>query len=190
MFVVNDDLSIYLTRGDFAHLYVSATDGDNVHYFQPGDVLRFKVFERKACENVVFEKYFPVTNETARVEIVLNEEETSIGEVISKPKDYWYEVELNPFTNPQTIIGYDDDGAKVLKLFPEGKELEHDETVEPEDIPIVDEELDVSSERPVQNRAVAEAMLRLEALIKKETAALSEEVASLKLILETSQSEE
>ena len=60
--------------------------------------------------------------EATAVTIFLGKEETTIGEITSKPKDYWYEVELNPETLPQTIIGYDEDGAKVFKLFPEGRE--------------------------------------------------------------------
>lgn len=171
MFVVNDDMSIYLTRGDHVCLYVTATDNDKVHNFQPGDVLRFKVFDKKGCDNVAFEKYFSVLAETDTVAIVLTKEDTKIGEVINKPKDYWYEVELNPFTNPQTIIGYDDDGAKVFRLFPEGEDLEETPT-DPEDIPVVDNELDVSSPRPVQNRAVVRGMLKLEGAIanaKEET---------------------
>lgn len=34
--------------------------------------------------------------------------------------DYWYEVELNPETEAQTIIGYDEDGPKIFRLYPEG----------------------------------------------------------------------
>jgi hypothetical protein len=37
--------------------------------------------------------------------------------------DYWYEVELNPDEDCQTIVGYDEDGAKVLRLFPEGADV-------------------------------------------------------------------
>ena len=59
-----------------------------------------------------------------QVEIFLHGAETKFGEVINKPVDYWYEVELNPETKPQTIIGYDEDGAKVFKLFPEGRDVE------------------------------------------------------------------
>lgn len=181
MYVVNDDMSIYLTRGDYVHLFVEATDDGKAHKFQPGDLLRFKVFDKKACENVAFEKYFPVTVETERVEIVLNKEETKIGEVISKPKEYWYEVELNPFTSPQTIIGYDEDGAKVFKLYPEGDDLEENETpIDPEDIPIVDAELSVTSSRPVQNRAVAKAMLKLEGELEEIKQLLTELSSSAK----------
>ena len=95
-----------------------------------------------------------------RVEIYLTEEDTKIGEVISKPKDYWYEVELNPDEEPQTIIGYDEDGAKIFKLFPEGDDIESYEP-DPEDFPVVDEELDMSSPRPVANQAIAREFANL-----------------------------
>ena len=58
------------------------------------------------------------------MEVMLTSKETKFGELIHKPKDYWYEVELNPMTTPQTVIGYDEDGAKVFRLFPEGKDVE------------------------------------------------------------------
>lgn len=38
----------------------------------------------------------------------------------SKPIEYWYEIELN---GDSTIIGYDNDGAKKLILYPEGADL-------------------------------------------------------------------
>lgn len=124
MFLINEDMSIYLTRGDAIYFTVTADENGKYYKFKPGDILRIKVFERKNCENVVLEKKFPVEIETERVEMVLTKEDTKIGEVISKPVDYWYEIELNPFTNPQTIIGYDDDGAKVFRLFPEGTDAD------------------------------------------------------------------
>ena len=163
MFTINDDMSIYLTRGDVAFFAVTAEDKGEKYTFQSGDVVRFKVTERKSCESVMLEKDFPVTKETEVVNIYLTEEDTKIGDIISKPTDFWYEVELNPFTNPQTILGYDEDGAKILKLFPEGGEVEVDEEEEitEEDIPVVDEELDLTSEKPVQNQAIARAITEL-----------------------------
>ena len=122
MFKINDDLSIFVTRGDAVVFNLHATtDKGETYIFKPEDVVRIKIMERKGCEDVVFQKVFVVEEETDTVEISLSGEDTTIGSVISKPTDYWYEVELNPFTIPQTIIGYDDEGgAKIFKLFPEG----------------------------------------------------------------------
>ena len=122
MFKINEDLSIYVTRGDIMTIGVSAGDSGKLYVFQPGDVLRFKVFEKGKAANVALQKDFYVNEETETVEIFFTNEETKIGDVISKPTDYWYEVELNPDGNTQTIIGYDEDGAKIFKLFPEGGE--------------------------------------------------------------------
>lgn len=162
MFVVNEDNSIYATRGDIVFFSVSAEDNGSPYKFKAGDVVRIKIFGKKDAESVVLQKDFSVEAETEKVEIYLTEADTKIGEVISKPRDYWYEIELNPFTNPQTIIGYDEDGAKVFKLFPEGDDIP-EFVPDPEDFRVMDDELDMTSTRPVQNQAVARAVVSLRA---------------------------
>lgn len=126
MLRISDDLSIYVTRGDAVAFTVTAENNGVNYVFQPGEVVRLIVYAKKDCSNVVLSKDFEVTEETDRVIITLTEQETRIGEVINKPVDYWYEVELDPDTAPQTIIGYDDDGPKIFKLFPEGRDPEDD----------------------------------------------------------------
>ena len=125
MFAFNEeDLSVQCTRGDYCNFPVSGE-------FKPGDVVRFKAFRKKDCATVVIQRDFTVDEATNTFVISLTGEDTKIGEVISKPVDYWYEVELNPDTNPQTIVAYDEKGAKLFKLFPEGKD------VDAEDIEVV-----------------------------------------------------
>ena len=121
--MINEDLSIHITRGDTALFRITAEENGENHVFVPGDVVRLKVFQKKNCEDVALQKDVAVTNATETVEIELTGEETKIGEVISKPVDYWYEVELNPDTKPQTIMGYDEAGPKVFKLYPEGRDV-------------------------------------------------------------------
>lgn len=123
MFVINEDKTINCTRGDAVVFSVRANVDGIAYTFKEGDVVRFKVFAKKECEDVVLQKDVTVAEETNEVEIELDGADTSIGEFISKPVDYWYEIELNPETYPQTIIGYDEDGAKVFKLYPEGGEV-------------------------------------------------------------------
>jgi len=185
MFVVNDDLSIYATRGDIVCLNVSATDDSTggTYEFQPGDIVRMKIFAKKDAENVVMQKDFPVVGKTDSVGVYLDESDTKIGDVISKPTDYWYEIELNPYTNPQTIVGYDEDGAKIFKLFPEGKDLQ-EEPVDPETVAVMDTDLDLTSSRPVENRAIARAvtLLRndLETVDKRLTGKIKENKTAVK----------
>lgn len=124
MFVINDDNSIYLTRGDIANIDVTAKTEDGEQYtFKVGDVVRFKAFKRRNCTDVVLVKDVVVEEETTVVTVLLRKDETKFGDFINKPTNYWYEVELNPDTVPQTIIGYDDDGEKIIRLFPEGGDL-------------------------------------------------------------------
>jgi hypothetical protein len=119
MIIVNEDKSIYVTRGDAGAITVAASFADGDYTFKPEDVVRMKIFEKKNCENVVRVFHADRLTEDS-TEVTIRLDDTKIGEVISKPTDYWYEIELNPDTNPQTIIGYDNEGAKVFKLFPEG----------------------------------------------------------------------
>ena len=144
---------------------VGATDNGKPYTFKPGDLVRIKVCKKKKCTDVVLEKDFPVTDHTQEVQIYLSGEDTKFGDVINKPTDFWYEVELNPLSNPQTIIGYDEDGAKVFKLFPEGADKEVEEYIPDEEEILsrfMDDELDLSSTHPVENQAIARAVLRLE----------------------------
>lgn len=180
MFIINEDNSIYVNRGDILFFSVSAKEEDGTpHHFIPGDVLRIKVYGKKDAETVVLEKDFPVVENAEEVEIYLDKEDTKIGEVISKPKDYWYEVELNPLSAPQTIIGYGEEGACLFRLFPEGADVDEYKP-DPEDFPVVDEVLDVTSPRPVQNQAIARAVARLETAQKEDANNLTEQSNLLK----------
>lgn len=125
MFKINSDKSIYLTRGDIANITIlGATEDGDTQSFKAGDVLRLRVFKKKDCQCVVIQKDVTLETDSVEATISLKSEDTKIGEIINKPVDYWYEVELNPDTEPQTIIGYDEEGSKVFKLFPEGSDIE------------------------------------------------------------------
>ena len=116
--------TIKLTRGDIASLGITAQNEDGTDYvFQSGEVVRFKVFERKNHNSIKIQKDIIVAEETTIVQIDLDKNETKLDEIINKSKEYWYEIELNPDTAPQTIIGYDDDGAKLFILYPEGSDI-------------------------------------------------------------------
>ena len=111
MFLVESDKTINITRGDSIE-FVAPVD----YSFQSGDVLRLKVYRKKACEDVVLQKDFTIAEATETVNIVLTEQDTRIGGVISKPVDYWYELEVNPDNNPHTILGYTPK-AEILKMM-------------------------------------------------------------------------
>ncbi len=122
MFKINSDKSIWLTRGDVAVINVTAKNSDKTQYtFKKGDVLRFNVFKKSACHSIVMSKDVTIDADKKEVQISLTSNDTRIGEIISKPVEYWYEIALNPDTAQQTIIGYAEEPA-ILKLLPEGDE--------------------------------------------------------------------
>lgn len=125
MFKINkDDQTISVTRGDVVLLDISAESEDGIPYvFKSGDVVRISIYGKKSCDEVVLKKDVLISADTEAVPVLLTGDDTRIGEVISKPVDYWYDVELNPDTYPQTIIGYDESGPRVFRLYPEGSEI-------------------------------------------------------------------
>lgn len=167
-----DDGSIYVTRGDTAYIRITCEKNGKPYTFQAGEVVRFNVCEKKNCDKVVLQKDFPVTTATSAADIILDSEDTKIGGIISKPTDYWYEVVLNPFDNPQTIIGYDADGTRVFRLFPEANDKPQP-APKPEVIKVIDTELDMTSERPVQNQVIARAFANLQEGYQKTHEAVS-----------------
>lgn len=122
MLKIDSEKRIHVTRGDSGTIVITAENNDgSVHEFQAGDVIRLKVMEKNDVANVVLTNDVTLEENCTSVDMGLNSEETRIGEYINSPVTYWYEVELNPNTNSTTIIGYDEDGAKELILYPEGK---------------------------------------------------------------------
>lgn len=119
MFVVNDDLTIDCTRGDAGDFSVRANTETGAYTFKVGDVVRLSVCAKKDYSNVVLQKDVVILEETETAEFHLTSEETEIGDVISKPTEYWYTIKLNPDTKGRTIIGHTQDGARVFMLYPE-----------------------------------------------------------------------
>lgn len=114
---------IHITRGDIACISVKVKNEDGTDYqFKTGDVVRFTVFKSRDCACVELNKDTTVETPTTNVDIYLTTEDTKIGRIINRPKDYWYEVVLNPDTNPQTIIGYDLNKEKKFTLYPEASD--------------------------------------------------------------------
>lgn len=114
---------IKLNRGDTLNINLTIKKEDGTDYlFEEGDNITFSLYNKgKLNENAVLLKEVQATPGTTSINIYCTNEETKIGELVNKPIDYWYEIELN---NEYTILGYDDEGAKLLKLFPEGSKIQ------------------------------------------------------------------
>lgn len=145
----NEEKTIHATRGDAVLFDVEAVNtlGNAPYGFVEGDTIRIKITKKRNADDVVLEKVFVVDSAAIQrnkdqgkgdklesVQIFLSPENTkelTKGKVISKPTTFWYEIEylrtvdgeLNT-DNTQTILGYDEDGAKQFILYPEGGEYE------------------------------------------------------------------
>ena len=121
MFDLKEDQSIHITRGDFAVIeFTPKTKSGEPYTFKADDIVRFTVTEKGRCESVVLAKEVLITEECPSVEFYLTSSDTRIGDHINRPKDYWYEININPDTMSVTPIGYDTEGPKIFRLYPEG----------------------------------------------------------------------
>ena len=108
---------LVVNRGNMLSFGIRKKDGNS---FQAGDVVRMKVMEKNNVENVVIQKDFTIETDTEIMPIVLLSSDTKIGELINRPVDYWYEIELYPDTEyTQTLVGYKEEPA-LFTLRPEG----------------------------------------------------------------------
>lgn len=111
---------IHITRGDSCTIRLSSKSG---YTFQEGDVIRINIFRKKGCSDIEKSKDIIIEKTGTKVDLPLTKEDTTIGPIINKPVEHWYEIELNPNTYfPQTIIGYNDEGPTRFILYPEGDE--------------------------------------------------------------------
>ena len=113
MFKIEND-EIHLTRGDKCVIGISIAD----YTFKKDDYVLLKVYKKKELDKEpVLKKKVIASTEAEELEIRLTSQETKIGELSNKNQEFWYEIELN---GEQTVIGYDEKGAKKLILYPEG----------------------------------------------------------------------
>lgn len=113
MFRVENDV-FKVTRGDKGIFTFSIDD----YTFEVGDIIKFKIYNKKGLDlPPVFYKEIIIKNACESIDIYFTSEDTRIGELLNKRKEYWYEIELN---ENQTVKGFDDDGAKIFYLYPEG----------------------------------------------------------------------
>lgn len=117
-----DGTTIKVNRGDVLNLILTLENEDGTQYtFHNGDTIVFSIYEKNCIDKKsVFLKEINITEDLQSVDISLTNQDTKIGNLINRPIEYWYEIELN---NQFTVIGYDDDGAKIFKLYPEGSKL-------------------------------------------------------------------
>ncbi len=130
-----DKRTIYLTRGDktseffrlafYFPIWNFGTQKEEKYLFQPTDKISFVVKEKKGYTKTEVLRVEKTLREMGYVtpteypEIQLTEEDTKAFDLLNKKKTYWYDIVLNDTT---TILGYDEEGASKLVVYPEANE--------------------------------------------------------------------
>ena len=119
MFTILDDKTICLTRGDTARIEVQLKYDSGSAVTSGTAYLR--IMEKKDCAVSKVEKSAGVASGTASFSIeAADTKESLCHKIISKPMDFWYEVSLETSGVAQTVIGYDEEGPKIFRVYPEG----------------------------------------------------------------------
>lgn len=119
MLVIDEDKNIHINRGDRGTIHFSVDKSDGTKYiFKPTDVVRFSVKEKYSDSMPLIRKDVIVDEESETVDITLSKADTTIGNLINRPKKYFYDIAIN---EDDTVVGYDNEtGAKYFILYPEG----------------------------------------------------------------------
>lgn len=122
MLTIDTNKTISFNRGDKVEFTFNADDSDgNAYTFLTTDVITLNVIKpKKYTDGVVFTKDFEITVEGTNQTISLIATDTkAMCPMINEPLTLWYEIVLN---DEETLVGYDDDGPKLMKIYPEGGE--------------------------------------------------------------------
>ena len=113
-----EDNTIKVRRGNRGTFTVQKIDdAGNIENFEKDDKVIFSVKENFSNSDVLIRKIIQVEETCNEVVIELTKKDTTIGNLIAKPKTYQYDICVN---EDETILGYDDAGAKEFILYPEG----------------------------------------------------------------------
>ena len=89
---------------------------DAYYEFEVGDKVKFNIYEAKGYDSEpLVSKTIEVSSASYEVDISLYEADTTFGEISNKPITYWYDITLN---NDLTVVGYNEDGAKLFIQYP------------------------------------------------------------------------
>lgn len=114
---------IHCNRGDKGSVSLKvpikfdADDNPTEFYkFVNDDRVSLNVKQDFSKSEFLMRKEVIVDETTETITFNLTKEDTSFGELIKKPTNYVYDIVLN---DDQTLVGYDEFGARLFILYPE-----------------------------------------------------------------------
>ena len=116
MLKIDENNNIFITRGDKASIDICIPLDEGNYEFQTTDILYFTVKKTYNDTQPVLRKILTFEEPTTTATFILTSSDTTLGQLSNLPLQYVYDVSLN---EDQTIIGYDENGAKYLTIYPE-----------------------------------------------------------------------
>lgn len=116
------DYHLKINRGNTLRFDYSIMGGDTPYVFEKDDTIVFSVYEAFGLEQdpVLTEEFKPIEGST-EITIEIPKDKMKFAPMSSMETDYWYEITLNE----ETVLGFDENGAKIITIYPEGKAPEN-----------------------------------------------------------------
>lgn len=117
MITIDNDKTIGITRGDVASFTLKVKQSDGTYYqFKNSDRLYFTVKKSYGDSSYIIRKIITFTNPTDTATISFNASDTNFGSLLASARKYVYDISIN---ETETVVGYDNDGAKYFVIYPE-----------------------------------------------------------------------
>lgn len=114
---ITNNNTIKINRGNSLSLDISIDNAGEDYIYKEGDVVGIAIYNANSLNNPpVISKFVNAIAGDTVTNITLTDEEMKLGQPQNYPINYWYEITLNS----ETVLGFDEDGAKILVLYPEG----------------------------------------------------------------------
>ena len=109
--------TFHVTRGDSGSITIAYQDGSLL----PANTLIFRVYEQNGFDSdPIINIVKNITGNSTTFTIDVDASETIKFDNPDRDKDeYWYELKLGP---DNTVLGYDETGAKIFYVYPTGKD--------------------------------------------------------------------
>lgn len=118
MIKIDEDKVIHITRGDATNDINKLEISYPNYTFKANDTLTLRVVQKKGyTSNILFEKTQTINTAGTTVDFLLTSSDTLNFPLENRKRTYWYDLILNEDT---TIIGYDEENAKKLIVYPGG----------------------------------------------------------------------
>lgn len=108
--------TFHVTRGDSGSITIAYKDGSVL----PGTIC-FRVYGKEELNSdPIINKEIEIGSGTTSYDLIIESGDTmQMDNPENEREEYWYELKIGP-TN--TVLGYDETGAKIFYLYPTGKD--------------------------------------------------------------------